>query len=126
MTIDGSIRGRADISATVALSLVLLTLVMWVAAPAGSVELSSLYSVETTLDPDDPSAQSGAYRSALTEVLVRVTGSMVVAESEEMAMLFSNPSRYVQQLRQGPDNTLIVSMDAVSYTHLTLPTNREV
>lgn len=111
MTIDGSIRGRADVSATVVLSFVLLTLVTWVAAPAGSVEVSSLYSVETTLDPDDPSAQSGAYRSALTEVLVRVTGSMVVAESEEMAMLFSNPSRYVQQLRQGPDNTLIVSMD---------------
>jgi len=44
-------------------------------------------------------------------VLVRVTGTTTAADSEELAILFPNPARYVRQYRPGPDNTLIVSLD---------------
>ncbi len=114
MTIDGLKRGRAGVSAASALSSALLTSLFafaWIAPPAIAVEMASLYTVEVTLDPNDPNAQSNAYRTALTEVLVRVTGSTAAAESEDMAALFPNPTRYVRQFRPGADNMLTVSLD---------------
>lgn len=112
MIIDGMKRGRASVSAAAALRLVLLAIVLaaWLPA-ANAVEVTSLYTVEVALDPDDPDAQSNAYRAALTEVLVRVTGTTAAADSEELAILFPNPARFVQQYRPGQDDTLIVSLD---------------
>ena len=89
----------------------LLFALAWAPATALAVEVPSLYTVEVELDPDDPDAQSNAYRTALTEVLIRVTGSIATAESAEMSTLFPNPTRYVRQFRPGPDNTLVVSLD---------------
>jgi len=78
---------------------------------AAAVEMSSLYTVVVPLDPSDPDSRNLAYQTALTEVLVRVTGSVAVAESEQLAALFPNPVRYVSQFRPGPDNTLVISLD---------------
>ena len=80
-------------------------------AAAAAVEMNSLYTVQVPLDPNDPESRNLAYQTALTEVLVRVSGTTAAAESEEMAELFPNPARYVLQYRPGPDNTLMVSLD---------------
>lgn len=79
--------------------------------PAQAIEMTSLYTVEVPLDPRDADAQSSAYRAALAEVLVRVTGSEAAADADTVATLFPNPARYVTQYRPGPDDTLIVSLD---------------
>ena len=78
---------------------------------AAAVEMNSLYTVVVPLDPNDPDSQNLAYQTALTEVLVRVTGTTAVAESEQIAELFPNPVRFVLQFRPGPDNTLVISLD---------------
>ena len=80
-------------------------------AAAAAVEMDALYSVRVPLDPEDPDARNSAYQTALTEVLVRVTGTTGIVESEQIAELFPNPAGYVLQYRPGPDNTLMVSLD---------------
>jgi hypothetical protein len=117
MLYDQSTRGHRRVSAADACRLPFVALVVAVflgalpGAPAGAVEMTSLYTVEVDVDPRDPNGQSNAYRTALTEVLIRVTGSTAAAESEAFASLFPNPARYVTQYRAGPDNTLVVSLD---------------
>lgn len=88
-------------------------LLLLVAAPpqAGALEMTSLYTVNVPLDPEDPDARNNAYQTALTQVLVRVTGTTAAAESAELAAVFPNPARYVLQYRPGPDNSLDVSLD---------------
>ena len=80
-------------------------------AAAAAVEMGSLYSVQVPLDPEDLGSRDFAYQTALTEVLVRVTGTTAVTESEQIAELFPNPARYVLEYRTGADNTLVVSLD---------------
>ena len=84
---------------------------LWFCAAAAAVEMTSLYSVQVPLDPSDPDSQNYAYQAALTEVLVRVTGTTAVVDSEEIASLFPNAARYVRQYQAGPDNTLVVLLD---------------
>ncbi len=76
-----------------------------------ALEMTSLYTVEVPLESDDPDAQNDAYRTALTVVLVRVTGTTAAAESPQLAELFPNPALYVLQYKLGPDNSLVVSLD---------------
>jgi hypothetical protein len=97
-----SCRHAAVIAATVLLSL---------APIAHAVEIASLYTVEVPFEPGEPDAQSAAFRAALTEVLIRVTGTTAVVESEEMVALFPNPRRFVSQFRPGPDETLMVTLE---------------
>ena len=125
MQYDQTTRGCREASAAdpcrptiVAVAVVLLQVAVLAAvlaaAPARAIEMTNLYTVEVPLDPDDPNAQATAYRDALSEVLVRVTGSEAGADPETTATLFPNPARYVTQYRPGPDNTLIVSLDGES------------
>jgi hypothetical protein len=93
------------------LAAAVLLLVLLPALHANAVEMTSLYTVNVPLDPDDPDARNNAYQTALTHVLVRVTGTTAAAESAELAEVFQNPARYVLQYRPGPDNTLDVSFD---------------
>ena len=89
MTIDKSKRRRVRAFSAVAFRLLLLFMLTGGLMPvASAVEVAGLYSVEVTLDPDDPNAQSSAYQRALTEVLVRITGTMDAADAEELAILF--------------------------------------
>jgi hypothetical protein len=85
--------------------------VLCLSALAPAVEMESLYTVQVPLDSDEPDARNFAYETALTEVLVRVTGATGIAEWEQMAELFPNPGRFVLQYRPGPDDTLMVSLD---------------
>ncbi|MDG2376618.1 MAG: DUF2066 domain-containing protein [Woeseiaceae bacterium] len=112
MTIDKSKRRRVRAFSAVAFRLLLLFMLTGGLMPvASAVEVAGLYSVEVTLDPDDPNAQSSAYQRALTEVLVRITGTMAAADAEELAILFPNPAVYVLQYRPGPDDALVVTLD---------------
>lgn len=101
---------------------------------AAAVEMGSLYTAQVPFDQSDPDAQNLAYQAALTEVLIRVTGTTSFVEpappdepgqpdgsiqvqplqtepSRRMADLFPNPVRYVQQFRSGPDDTLVVTFE---------------
>jgi hypothetical protein len=85
--------------------------VLCLCALASAVEMESLYTVQVPLDPDEPDAQNFAYQTALTEVLVRVTGATGIAEWEQMAEIFPNPGRFVLEIRRGSDDTLGISLD---------------
>jgi hypothetical protein len=112
MQIDNTVRGRERRAHAGTLWLVaVVALVLGALTPAGAVEMPALYTVEVPVDPDDPNAQRSAYEAALTEVLIRVTGSLDVAVSEQLGVMFPNPARLVRQYRPGPDNTLVVSLD---------------
>jgi hypothetical protein len=91
--------------------LVIATILLLTAPLASAVEIESLYTVEVVLDPQDPDARNNAYQTALTEVLVRVTGSVAEALGPDMQDIFPNPGRYVMQFRAGDDNTLEVTLD---------------
>lgn len=80
-------------------------------AVAGAVEMESLYTVRVTLDPDQANASDAAYRTALVEVLIRVTGTTAIVESAQIDELFPQPARYVTQYKSRPDGTLEVSFD---------------
>lgn len=80
-------------------------------SPARAVEVTTLYTVEVPFDSNKANASADAYRNALTEVLVRVTGTTAAAESPQLAALFPNPARFVRQFRPGADNTLIVTLE---------------
>jgi hypothetical protein len=108
-----NVRGPARGTPLIAFGL-LLALAIFAGAgarDAAAVEMTSLYTVEVPLDPDDPNAQRNAYQQALRQVLVRVTGSNALADSEEMETLFPNAARFVRQYRPGPEGTLVVSLD---------------
>ena len=84
---------------------------LWPSMQAHAVEVSDLYTAKVILDPDDENSQAKAYRSALLQVLVKVTGSQIPATMTDFDALFPNPSRYVLQLRGGAGNELAISFD---------------
>jgi hypothetical protein len=93
------------------LALALVMIVILLMPVADGVEMTGLYTVEVPIDRSASNAQNAAYRAALTEVLIRVTGTTAVVESEQMATLFPNPAQFVSRYRPGPDGTLIVSLE---------------
>lgn len=84
---------------------------MCLCALASAIEMESLYTVQAPYDPSERDAQDIAYQMALSDVLVRITGTTAIAEWEQMPELFPNPGRFVLQYRPGPDDTLVVSLD---------------
>ena len=98
-------------SAVTALFLAML-LTFSLALPA--VEVEGLYSVQVPLDPNDPDAREAAYKRALQQILIRVTGSEDAAFSPELNALFPNPARFVMQFRPGDDETLWVLLDGAA------------
>lgn len=92
------------------LLLAVLCMACW-PPPAPAIEVSSLYTVEVPFDSTAANADNAAYRAALAEILVRVTGSEAAAESAALANLFPNPARYVTRYQPGEAGSLIVSMD---------------
>lgn len=89
---------------------VLLTAAM-LSLPLGAVEVPTLYTAEVPLDqrPGDP--RERAYRAALTEVLLRVSGTELANDPEMVDTLFPNPRAYVTQFRPAADESLWVSFD---------------
>lgn len=78
---------------------------------AWGVEIESLYTVEVPFDRQGPDGRSNAYKRAVGEVLVRVTGVENAADAEDFLALFPNPARYVLQFRPGKNDSLVVSLD---------------
>jgi hypothetical protein len=94
----------------------LASLVVVVAAAAvpgrsGAVEVPSLYSAEVPLDPDRDDPRRSAYRAALAQVILRVSGPALAADAAAFEQLFPEPSVYVVQFRPGGEGTLWVSFD---------------
>lgn len=79
--------------------------------PALAVEVSTLYTAQVPLDPDESDPRAAAYRVALDEVLLRVSGSELTADPKLVELLFPEPASYVVQFRPGADDTLWVSFD---------------
>lgn len=78
---------------------------------AVAVEVPTLYTAEVPFDrgADDP--RNDAYELALAEVLLRVSGSELGANTDAIAELFPNPASYVMQFRPGSSESLWVSFD---------------
>ncbi len=106
------LRGQTQLGAIYA-SLLFAIVAYTLALPqtARGVEIESLYTVEVPFDRQDPDARSNAYKRAVGEVLVRVTGVENAAEAGEFLALFPNPGRYVLQFRPGENDSLVVSLD---------------
>ena len=79
-----------------------------------AVEMTSLYAAEVPLDRNADDPRSDAYRDALIEVLLRVSGSGVLNDPELFDLLFPNPASYVVQFRPGEDATLWVRFDGTA------------
>ena len=92
-------------------SFLLILLLALIAAPIGAVEVASLYSAQVPFDQKQRDPRALAYRAALVEVLLRVSGSELGSDPEMIELLFPNPASYVVQFRPGTDDTLWVSFD---------------
>ena len=94
-----------------------IALILLIAAPAGvagAVEMTSLYTAEVALDPQQNDPRSAAYRDALAVVLLRVSGSGVGDDPEMVDLLFPNPASYVVQFSPGESDTLWVTFDGAA------------
>lgn len=99
-------------------SLLLCLLLLVPVPPAPAVEMDALYTVEVQLDPEQGDGREAAYREALRQILIRITGSEQAALSPELNELFPSPARYVLQFRSGENDTLVVSMDGEAIEEL--------
>ena len=78
---------------------------------AAAVEVTTLYTAQVALDPEEQNPRQAAYSAALAEVLLRVSGTALSSDPEMVEALFPSPAAYVLQFRPGPDDTLWVSFD---------------
>jgi hypothetical protein len=76
-----------------------------------AIEMTSLYTAQVPLDPAASDQRSAAYKAALRDVLLRVSGSGVANDPELVDLLFPSPASYVVQFRPGPEDTMFVSFD---------------
>lgn len=92
-------------------------LILLIVAPPGiaaAVEMTSLYTAEVPLDRAQNDPRSAAYRDALAEVLLRVSGSAIGDNPEMIDLLFPEPASYVVQFRPGEADTLWVTFDGAA------------
>jgi len=78
---------------------------------AGAVEVPTLYTAEVPIDRKARDPRNDAYKLALAEVLLRVSGSELGTNTNAIAELFPDPSTYVMQFRPGSSDSLWVSFD---------------
>lgn len=95
------------------LNYALLVLLLFLAPipPAYAVDVETLFSVEVTLDDEAEDSRDVAYKTALIEILTRVSGSELSTNEEAIDELFPVPSAYVTQFRLGAEGALRVSFD---------------
>jgi hypothetical protein len=89
---------------------VLLTALM-LSLPVAAVEVPTLYTAEVPLDSRGGNPRERAYRAALVEVLLRVSGSELANDREMVETLFPDPRAYVTQFRPGDEDSLWVQFD---------------
>ena len=95
------------------LSLVLvLSMLVYTGIPtAQAVEVATLYTAQVALDEEQNDPRQAAYKAALAEVLLRVSGTQLSADPEMIELLFPSPASDVVQFRPGEEDTLWVSFD---------------
>ncbi len=91
-----------------ALAAVILALLV---TPAAAIEVPTLFTAEVPYDREAEDPRGEAYEAALTEILLRVSGSALATDAETVEALFPNPAAYVMQFRPGAEETLWVSFD---------------
>jgi len=79
-----------------------------------AADTSYLYTARVPFDARNPQSREQAYEEALTEILLRITGSQNPVPPEQVKEWFPNPARYVMQFRSGEDDTLWVTLDGES------------
>lgn len=102
---------RTALAARLIAAFALLPLLPAPVGVANAVEMTSLYTAQVPLDPAQDDPRAAAYKAALAEVLLRVSGSEISNDPELFGLLFPNPGAYVVQFRPGTDDTLWVSFD---------------
>ena len=91
---------------------VLLSVCLLVTVPlARAVEVAALFTAQVALDEEANNPRQAAYKAALDEVLLRVSGAELVTDQALVELLFPDPSAYVVQFRPGDEDTLWVSFD---------------
>lgn len=76
-----------------------------------AVDVPTLYTAQVPLDKESDNPRDDAYKTALVEVLTRVSGAEFGGNMEAIDELFPLPSAYVTQFRAGAGDTLWVSFD---------------
>ena len=89
----------------------LVLLLLCCSLPAGAVDVGTLYTAEVPLDPNARQPREDAYRMALYDVLLKVSGATLADDPVRIEALFPEPAAYVVQFQPGPDDTLIVTFD---------------
>lgn len=79
-------------------------------APAEAARVDGLYEAEVELGED----RDAAFRAALSQVLVRITGRRDAADRIEIAPLLDNAPAYAQQFRQPSPSRLWVAFDGAA------------
>jgi hypothetical protein len=83
----------------------------FVISPVWAVEVASLYTAQVPLDQEEDDPRARAYEMALNDILLRVSGSELAADTELIELLVPDPAAYVVQFRPGDESTLWVSFD---------------
>ena len=97
----------------------LATIILAVAmTPAAAVEVPTLFTAEVPYDREAEDPRGDAYRAALNEILLRVSGSELADDPDAVAVLFPNPASLVMQFRPGAEETLWVSFDGQAIEQL--------
>ena len=78
---------------------------------APAVEVPTLFAADVPFDQEADNPRDDAYKLALAEVLLRVSGAELGNNEEAIEELFPNPSSYVMQFRPGAEDTLWVLFD---------------
>ena len=98
-----------------ALAAIILVLAM---TPVAAVEVPTLFTAEVPYDQEAEDPRGDAYKTALNEILLRVSGSELADDPEAVEALFPNPASFVMQFRPGADETLWVSFDGQAIEQL--------
>jgi hypothetical protein len=96
---------------TFTLALLVSILVFTGIPKAWAVEVATLYTAQVALDEEQDNPRQEAYKAALAEVLLRVSGTQLGSDPEMIELLFPSATAYVVQFRPGEDDTLWVSFD---------------
>jgi hypothetical protein len=96
---------------TFTLALLVSILVFTGIPTAWAVEVATLYTAQVALDEEQDDPRQEAYKAALAEVLLRVSGTQLGSDPEMIELLFPSAASYVVQFRPGEDDTLWVSFD---------------
>lgn len=87
-----------------------------VTSPVFGAPVVDLYAAEVPLR--SPDNLDNAFRAALTQVLVKVTGRPEIVQDQIALAAFSNPSALVQQYRQSGDGQIWVQFDRVALKNM--------